>query len=452
MRNFYKKTITKVLIIVSFLLFISGFSIKPVIEVSVNIIGNENIEKITKSVFLSELLDTNKFTVTLVDNIKQLFFEMNLQDLLSTENVILSKREYSKGTLNVILYLRNLNVRKETVEYVRNDVSGDYIYADGKYIRVIQGAWFKFDGKNYIQDENGIYVKGTDGKYYSALAFYSRVPHENTYYVLDCSISYTLNVESTDVKKGTFDTHLSVPLVEHRYDPYNNKLLRIEYPSSDILDRFAKSISFELASRLMDLRKLYGFVENVRMPRVLIDIGSIDGVKPGLCFGVYDGNNYIAELTVARTGGDYSECEIKYIKKGAKIERGFSVVEKKPDFVIPLGISVLYMYHPENLGDICAEFSVKTLDIHREELSSVAFGLSYDLSSSVTDTFHVSYLHRMFSSPVYFIATLKIPKDSASHITLIPMIGLNVRFGIFTLRALTTIDLSNFEIGGGISW
>jgi len=297
--------------------------------VSVNVIGNESIEKITKSVFLSELLDTNKFTVTLRDNIMQLFSEMSLQDLLSTQNVILSKKEYPKGSLNVLIYLNNLSVRKESVEYVRNNISGEYIYANGKYIRVIQGARFKFDGKNYIQDDNGMYVRGNDGKYYIALDFYSKVPHENTYYVLECNISYVLSLEGSDVKKDAFAVSVDVPLVLHKYDPYNNRLLRTEYPASEILNQFAKNVSFELANRLLGLRKLYGFVDSVKFPRALIDIGSIDGVKPGFYFGVYDGDNYIAELKVVRTAGDYSECEVTYIKSGAKIKEGFFVDGKE---------------------------------------------------------------------------------------------------------------------------
>jgi len=324
-----KLFIRTILVILLMSCFNMVFPEKPVIDVSVNVIGNESIEKITKSVFLSELLDTNKFTVTLRDNIMQLFSEMSLQDLLSTQNVILSKKEYPKGSLNVLIYLNNLSVRKESVEYVRNNISGEYIYANGKYIRVIQGARFKFDGKNYIQDDNGMYVRGNDGKYYIALDFYSKVPHENTYYVLECNISYVLSLEGSDVKKDAFAVSVDVPLVLHKYDPYNNRLLRTEYPASEILNQFAKNVSFELANRLLGLRKLYGFVDSVKFPRALIDIGSIDGVKPGFYFGVYDGDNYIAELKVVRTAGDYSECEVTYIKSGAKIKEGFFVDGKE---------------------------------------------------------------------------------------------------------------------------
>uniref|UniRef100_A0A7V4KDL5 Uncharacterized protein n=1 Tax=Fervidobacterium pennivorans TaxID=93466 RepID=A0A7V4KDL5_FERPE len=445
--------ITSILIIFLMSCFNMVFAEKPVIDVSVSVIGNESIEKITKSVFLSELLDTNKFTVTLRDNIVQLFSEMNLQDLLSMQNVILSKREYPKGSLNVLIYLNNLSVRKEFVEYVRNNISGEYIYANGKYIRVVQGARFRFDGKNYIQDENGMYVKGTDGNYYVPLDFYSKVPHENTYYVLECSLSYVLSLERSDVKKDAFAVSVGVPLVLHKYDPYNNRLLRIEYPSSEILNQFAKSVSLELASRLMGLRRLYGFIDSVKFPRVLIDIGSIDGVKPGLYFGVYDGDNYIAELKVVRTAGDYSECEVTYIKSEVEIEEGFFVAEKKPDFVFPVGVSILYLYHPESFGSIEFEISAKTLNIHREEISALSFGFGYDLSNSEIGSFSVSYFHRIRSSPVYVLTTLKLFENSSSlSVSAIPMVGFNIKFGIFTLRALTAIDFSTFELGGGVSW
>ncbi|ANE40754.1 hypothetical protein JM64_00990 [Fervidobacterium ngatamarikiense] len=444
---------TSILIILLMSCFNMLFAAKPVIDVSVSVIGNESIEKITKSVFLSELLDTNKFTVTLRDNIVQLFSEMNLQDLLSTQNIILSKREYPKGSLNVLIYLNNLSVRKESVEYVRNSISGEYIYANGKYIRVIQGARFRFDGKNYIQDENGMYVKGTDGNYYIPLDFYSKVPHENTYYVLECYISYVLSLEGSDVKKDAFTVSVAVPLVLHEYDPYNNRLLRIEYPSSKILNQFAKNVSLELASRLIGLRKLYGFVDSVKFPRALIDIGSIDGVKPGLYFGVYDGDNYIAELKVVRTAGDYSECEVTYIKSGAKIEEGFIVAEKNPDFVFPLGVSILYLYSPESFGSIGFELSVKTLNIHREEISALVFGFGYDLSTSEIGSFSVSYSQRILSLPIYALTTLKIfDNTSGQSSSAVPMVGLNTKFGIFTLRALTAIDFSTFELGGGVSW
>ena len=82
-----------ILITVSVIFFSSTvFCVKPIIDVYVEITGNSDIKNITDSVFLSELLNTNKFTLALRDSLRTLIGEMQLQDLLSTENIILSKK------------------------------------------------------------------------------------------------------------------------------------------------------------------------------------------------------------------------------------------------------------------------------------------------------------------------------------------------------------------------
>jgi len=81
------------------------------------------------------------------------------------------------------------------------------------------------------------------------------------------------------------------------------------------------------------------------------------------------------------------------------------------------------------------------LNIHREEISALAFGFGYDLSNSEIGSFRVSYFQRIPSLPVYALATLKIfDNTSGETISAIPMVGFNIKFGIFALRALTTID------------
>ncbi len=443
-----------ILITVSVIFFSSTvFCVKPIIDVYVEITGNSDIKNIADSVFLSELLNTNKFTLALRDSLRTLIAEMQLQDLLSTENIILSKKEQPQGFLKVNLDILSLRVLKESKEYIRNDISGDYIYHGGEYIRVIVGARFKFDGKNYLQAEDGIYVKGTDGKYYSESTFYSRVPHENSFYSMEYRVSYELNYGGKTITDN-FENVAVVPLVLHSYDPYNNRLFKEQYPATRILNTFADQISSEMGSRLMDLRKLYGSVESVKMPRVLIDIGSQDGAKPGLFFGVYDNKSYIAELRVVRSGGDYSECEVTYLKKGAMIKEGMQVVEKREDFVFPVGIRILY----SSLGDkgfVVLALSQKVLDIHREDIATFGFAAGFSLPSFNLERFDVTYSHKLISSllSIYSLTSVHfLNVGTNSDIVIKPFVGFEVKVSLFTFQLLTTPDLSTFEIGGGVSW
>jgi len=443
-----------ILITVSVIFFSSTvFCVKPIIDVYVEITGNSDIKNIADSVFLSELLNTNKFTLALRDSLRTLIAEMQLQDLLSTENIILSKKEQPQGFLKVNLDILSLRVLKESKEYIRNDISGDYIYHGGEYIRVIVGARFKFDGKNYLQAEDGIYVKGTDGKYYSESTFYLRVPHENSFYSMEYRVSYELNYGGKTITDN-FENVAVVPLVLHSYDPYNNRLFKEQYPATRILNTFADQISSEMGSRLMNLRKLYGSVESVKMPRVLIDIGSQDGAKPGLFFGVYDNKSYIAELRVVRSGGDYSECEVTYLKKGAMIKEGMQVVEKREDFVFPVGIRILY----SSLGDkgfVVLALSQKVLDIHREDIATFGFAAGFSLPSFNLERFDVTYSHKLISSllSIYSLTSVHfLNVGTNSDIVIKPFVGFEVKVSLFTFQLLTTPDLSTFEIGGGVSW
>jgi len=449
------KLLWRIILLFIVVLFVSiSFGAKPIIDVSVEVLGDSAIRNIADSVFFSELLNTNKFTVALEDALKTLFSEMRLQDLFSTENVILSKAEQARGKLSVLFQINSMKIVKEAKEYIINNISGDYIYYAGEYIRVITGARFKYDGKNYLQDEDGIYVKGTNGKYYIASTFYSKIPHENSYYVMDYTISYELKYSDQAIK-DTFKSATSVPLIMHYYDPYNKKLFKNQLPSLNIFNTIAQEISSEMGRRFMGLRKLYGSVENVKMPRVLITVGTNDGAKPGTIFGVYDKEQYIAELRVVRTGGDYSECEVTFVRKGTTISEGMKVSEKAPDFVIPFGIELSYSYSSDGISLINFNLLIKTLDIHREDIASFGFGFGYTLPDFESAQFELSYAHRIISGPlsIYGVASIQFTDSNDSYdIVAVPRAGLKLKMSFVSFHFLTTPDFSIFEIGGGLSW
>ncbi|MGQ9856054.1 MAG: hypothetical protein ACUVQF_04905 [Fervidobacterium sp.] len=448
---------TLLLIIVS----VISFSAKPVIDVSVTVFGDEAMGKIAQGIALSEVLDTNKFKITLKEALKTLAEELRLQDLLSTENVVLSKEEKIEGKLAIELSIRDAGYKKRYEEYVTNNISGDYIYYSGKYIRVILGERYKYDyeKKTYVRSEEGSYVKGTDGEFYSYFGnFYSRAPHEEIDYYISYSVSLRLSYrffeENFDISDNFVDNAV-ISVVEYTYDPYNNKLMREESPVDKIYEVLSSHISNVIYQRIMNSRKLKGEVENVKFPRVIVNIGSQDGVKNGMILGVNDGKNYIAELIVTRAGGDYSECEITYLRKGSQILTGMSVFEKYSDFVLPFGFSMFYIYNSS--GEHFAEFSLlgKSLNIHRETVATFDLGMRYSFVEERFKNLVFSFSKNLLFEPVKLKLLSSIIFDyDLEDETFQPVsrIGLETQIGIFAVKFLTDFTFSSYEIGGGISW
>ncbi len=457
-----KRLVRPVMFVFLFIIVsVISFSAKPVIDVSVTVFGDEAIMKIAQGIIFSEVLDTNKFKITLKEALKTLAEELRLQDLLSTENVVLSKEEKIEGKLEIVLSIKDAGYKKKYEEYIINNISGDYIYYSGKYVSVIPGERYKYDyeKKTYIRSEEGSYVKGTNGEFYPYFGnFYSREPHEEIDYYISYSVSLKLTYrffeESYDISDNFVDNAMA-SVVKYSYDPYNKRLIRNESPVSEVYEVLSSHISSAIYQRIMSSRKLKGEVENVKFPRVIVNIGSLDGVKNGMILGVNDGKNYIAELRVMRTGGDYSECEIAYLRKGSEILAGMSVFEKYSDFVLPLGISMFYIYNSS--GEHFAEFSLigKSLNIHRETVATFDFGMRYSFVEERFKSLVFSFSKNLLveSVKLKLLSSIIFDYDSEDEIFHpVSKIGLETQIGMFAVKFLIDFTFSSYEIGGGISW
>lgn len=117
--------------------------------------------------------------------------------------------------------------------------------------------------------------------------------------------------------------------------------------------------------------KTTGYVESIKFPRVIIDVGDKDGVKVGGTFKIFseDQKTELSELSVIRTGGDYSECEITYVRKGYSVKPNDMAVESNATFILQLSFSISYR--------IDNTFSFDTSEV------SVAIGLKNSMSTGM---------------------------------------------------------------------
>jgi len=460
----------------SFLLFpVNSFFARPVIDVAIRVYAPDNVLKtVSESAIFPEIVDSKRFEVALQNALKLLYSELWLQDLLSSAEQILSKQTSPQGTFQIDVHVQQ--IRKENVykEFIQNNISGDYIYNFGDYIRVYPGVRYKLEyvnGKeNYVQSSEGSYVKGVDGKYYSVIfdSFYSRVPHTNVVYIVEGNADYSLYINNNKALSGSFEISSSIYAVKHSYDPYNNRLLRVENSFNDVISGLASDIASKLHSVLEFKEKLSGVVEEVKFPRVILNIGEDDFVKVGKFFSVYRNNNKIAEVVVRRTGKDYSECEVVYIKRGEEIKPQDEVKEGGQE-PFPMGFKMLFITDqsfslPESY--ILLTLPIKQFNIHREPISYFETGVGLNLESIINGTydkfiFTFSGLIRLIGTGndgLYLLSKLSITVSETilDERKIETLLGLSTKFGLLNFEFSIPIEqltsFNTFRIGGGVSW
>ncbi|MEN3043336.1 MAG: hypothetical protein ABDH59_08615, partial [Fervidobacterium sp.] len=358
--------------------------------------------------------------------------------------------------------------REVYYDYIVNNLSGDYIKWWDQYIRVYTGQRYDLDytsGKGvYVPSANGLYVKGYDGQYYMTSTFYSKVPHTDIVYVARANVSYALYLNNKLITSESCVIYREIEAVSYKYDPYNNRLLKLENDLSYLVKMFVSNMSTTLSSKIQTPKSLDGLVESVRFPRVLINIGEYDGVKPGTTFGIKKDGKIVGEIKVIRTGADYSECEVTYLKRGYEIRIKDEVFQKQPDFVNSVGFKILYVGSPSAFftgGDVSVSLSAKEFNIFREEVSSIAF--SYTLSfenlskgNYYDGNFEVNMFFRIFgvdSFSAYVFAGLSTDVNTKSKV------GVSFKVGFFELQFFVPLTqlvpnvlVESIKIGGGVSW
>ena len=441
------------------LLTVFTFGQKPVISVDVQL-DEQSFKKIAESVVFDEVYESRKFKVLLQDALSELSKELVLQDLFSNQNIVLSNAQTVDGQLTVVISNFDLYTTQTSNEYIENPVSGDYILTANGYVRIFVGERYRYDSSSsrYVQDSDGTYVRGYDGKYYSAYTFYSFIPHTKVYYILKARVDYSLSAK--DLKKASsFDISTQVAARDYIYDPYNNRMLSVQESKNKLFDYFSTALAQKVQEELMATYKITGYVESVKFPRTILDVGDKDGVKVGGTFKIFtqDQKAELSELTVIRTGGDYSECEITYVKKGYNVKPNDVAVESNATFILPLSFSISYrMDNTFNFdtSEVSLMIGLKKIDIHRDITSYLNFGAAFlakDLtnssgSDSLQPTFEVSGGFRLFGNgfSVYGLGMARL--DDAAYV------GLGLKIGILNIEAFSTLSFDKFLFGGGLLW
>lgn len=443
---------------------------KPTVNLSieVNFPPDDTIDKSIRSAVFDSVFNLKQFEIVLADALKNLASEIRLQDLLSNADVILSNQKTPDGKLEIAINFETFQRQEEWFDYIVNNLSGEYIKWGNEYVRVYVGEKYKLDyssGKEvYLQDPSGLYVKGYDGKYYMTSTFYSKVPHTDISYVAKLKVSYSLYIGNELRGSGSFDVKDKLVVVSYEYDPYNNRLLRYEQSLSELTKSLAQSISRGLVSRFEDSLAVIGTIENVKFPRVLIDVGERDGVRSGHIFGVKNNEKLVAEIKVIRTGHDYSECEVTYLKKDSQVRVGNEVFLKKPDLVIPVGLIVHYVTDTSFSSKdsfVSLGMSFKQFNMFREVTSFLGFTYTLNLENLLAGNYYDGNLEanayfRLFgsdSSGTYLLAGLSTDPSVKSKI------GVLFKLGVFGIELfipfsdlLVNPSVGSIRIGGGISW
>ena len=446
------------------LIFLTVFSFgqKPVISVDVQL-DEQSFKKIAESVVFDEVYESRKFKVLLQDALRELSKELVLQDLFSNQNIVLSDTQSVDGQLKVVVSNFNFYTTQVLNEYIENPVSGEYILTPNGYVKILVGERYIYDSSTsrYVQNSDGTYVRGYDGKYYSAYTFYSFVPHTKVYYVLKARVDYSLNAKELR-KAGSFDVSTQIAAKDYVYDPYNNRMLSIQESKNKIFDYFSTALAQKLQDELMATYKTTGYVESIKFPRVIIDVGNKDGVKVGGTFKIFsqDQKTELSELSVIRTGGDYSECEITYVKKGYSVKPNDIAVESNATFILPLSFSISYRMDNTfsfDTSEVSMATGLKKLDIHRDVTSYLNFGVDFltkDLinninnsgNSSLQPTFEVSGGFRLFDNGISIYGLGMVRFEDAAYV------GLGLKFGVLNIEAFSTLSFDKFIFGGGLLW
>lgn len=438
---------------------------KPALRITVRA-SEKVLQDVVSSIAFDEIHSSERFTLLLSDALSLLGAELRLQDLFSTEDVVLSKagqNGVSVGKLEVDILRFEARKAQERFDFIENNISGDHIFVDGGYKRVQTGVRYSYDfeKRRYVQDKDGPYVRALDGTYYLTQTFYTYAPHVNEYYLLSWEVSYSL-VSNTLSKSGrkSFQERFYTRL--HSYDPYNNRLLKQERPAEGIVWLVASRIASFLSSELSIAHSSVGSVESVKFPRVLIDVGRRDGAREGLNYAVVRDGVVIAELVVRRTSEDYSECEVSYLKFGETVRVLDTVVERPPSFTFPLRLGMTL----DQNQIVRFHVGVKQFDIHREEIASFDLSFGFRLEDLLSGVFSNTLFEtplaetsgevrvRVFRFSDFASLMLSAQLFGKTLHDLGARFGTILRVGLFEGYVYVNVlgEFGAFVVGGGLAW
>lgn len=386
------------------------------VTVEVNNIDDVILQRLFESVSYAKAVSLNDFEVTLKDAFKDLSSELRLQDILSNLNVILSNQKESSGALKFVIYFEKFEKKEIFNEYIKNNLSGDYVRTFQDYVKVYVNQRYKLEfiggSIKYVPSPNGTFVRGYDGKYYSVeySDFYTKFPHTDVSLLVKAKVDYYFYAieKGNNVLKlqGSFDINKDFQIVVHNYDPYNNRLLRHEHNIYSLTEDLASELEKKLIIEIENNKEsktieVVGAVEDVNFPRVLINLGDDDGVKKGMTFGVKNKEEFVADLRVERVAKDYSECEVIFIPRNKEIVTGMTVFPKSPERPSTLGLIFKYeagLNFSLNSSSVSFGLLLKEFNLHNEVISQFEglISLSFFNVSNTNAIFWLSTSHKVF--------------------------------------------------------
>lgn len=414
----------KKFLIVVIIQFFAILLFSQIPTVKVNIYAPEYFEIFYANSY-SAITETGKFKIYLKDEIKKLFEELRLQDLLSYKNIILKETDLQAFELNINVRRFKITEIEIKKEFLENNASGSYIYKNNNYLRVMSKQWYEYDYNNdrYIPSKDGIYVKAEDGNYYIPETFYTKFPHIESYYVVD------IIVETSGLISNSFTIQKKIPKVWYVWNEAVSKPITEENSFTYVLEAIALEIKDNIFKTMKGSYKILGEIQNIKDKRVIINIGTEHGVLPDMVFDV-DNKGQIIIRNVEKY---FSEAEIYYLEKGKQLEIGDKLFEANKKFFNPFTIGVYYT----NDGFLFS-IGLKQRDIYGEKKAFLTFDYNVD-NENLVATIGIRLLE---------LSNLKVYSLLTSNYSL----GINLNYKFFDAFFKYSLVDELYIVGSGFSW
>ncbi|HQI78746.1 MAG TPA: hypothetical protein PK845_04560 [Petrotogaceae bacterium] len=336
----------------------------------------------------SSVISSERFLISNEEEIQEIAFEKKVESFFTSSDSIMSGVKDSDYIVAVKIFDYYSSSKVERGSYMRDDLSGDYVFYDNAFIPVFKGYFYSYDAfaGRYIVDKNGDFVAGKNGGYYPAgNGFYISSRYEDVFTDSGVSVQYIL-ISAQDGKKifeDTFSGRFSDYTVKYSYDSQTGKFFIKQVPESAVWTAISSGYGDHVYSRLRDDFMIKAKIIDFSKDMVYIDAGANEGIKKGYLFISQDASGKMI-MKVENVNPQTAEGKILYMERGKELKISETVSEIKNFYdAWILGIS---FFAGTELG---ASLEFKNYDVYNEVTS--CSGIDFILNQSKVQVSGVSF-------------------------------------------------------------
>lgn len=336
----------------------------------------------------SSVISSERFLISNEEEIQEIAFEKKVESFFTSSDSIMSSIKDSDYIIAVKIFDYYSNNKIERGSYMRDDLSGDYVFYSNAFIPVFKGYFYSYDAftGRYVVDKNGDFVAGKNGGYYpGGNGFYVSSKYEDVFTESGVSVQYIL-INAQDGKKifeDTFSGRFSGYTVKYTYDSQTGKTFIKQVPESSVWTAVSSGYGEHVYSRLRDDFMIKARIMDFSDDTVYIDAGANEGIKKGYLFISQDTLGKMV-MKVENVNPQTAEGKILYIKRSKELKISETVSEIK-DFhdawILGAGL-----FAGTELG---ASLEFKNYDIYNEVTS--CSGIDFVLNQNKVQVSGVSF-------------------------------------------------------------